>query len=79
MSEEPPRLVSIPAEPPGEGVVEILEEALERARNGEFSSVTVVWVLRDGACGDRHSFLPNTSTMLGAMLRCLLGIAMDVD
>ena len=60
-------LIPIDAEPEGDGIVKALERALERARAGDFSSVAIVWVKRDGSTGNSRSALPNHATMIGAL------------
>lgn len=53
--------------PEGIGVVELLEQMLERAREGEFSSVALAYVDRDGVTGSGWSKLHGTATMIGAL------------
>jgi hypothetical protein len=55
--------------PPAEGVVPILEDMLERARRGEVTAVSVVFVQPDGSAGDVFDGGPMPLTMLGAIAR----------
>lgn len=59
----------IPSAPEGLGVVDLLEDTLARAREGEFSSLCVVYVDRDGCTGHGFSELHSTAAMLGALAR----------
>jgi hypothetical protein len=56
-------------EPPGESIVERLEEALELAREGKLSAVALALVYRDGNTGSSYSKLGNVSAMVGALQR----------
>lgn len=62
-------LVPLPAEPLGESIVERLEEALERAREGKLSSVALALVYRSGEVSHSWSELPSRPLMLGAIAR----------
>lgn len=64
-----PKLRCIDAEPIGADVVSKLEQALERAKAGELSSVAVTVVYRDGACGYSWSSAPSISCLVGAVTR----------
>lgn len=55
------------AEPLGVDVVEVLEDMLASAKNGEFSSVAVVYVTRAGETGSSWSRLPSQALMVGAL------------
>lgn len=55
------------SEPPGESVVERLEEVLAKAREGRISAVAIAIVYRDGSTGDCRSKLPSIGTMAGAV------------
>jgi hypothetical protein len=55
------------SEPPGEDVVERLEETLALAREGKISAVAIAIVYRDGSTGDARSKLPSIGTMAGAV------------
>jgi hypothetical protein len=57
------------AEPPGTDTVAKLEEALERAKKGELSSVAFAVVYRDGTCGHGWSKAPSLSCLIGAVAR----------
>lgn len=62
-------LTVLEPEPVGEGIVETLEEVLERAKAGEVSSVAIAYVLRDGAVCSTWSAPPCFGTLLGAVHR----------
>jgi hypothetical protein len=57
------------AEPPASDTVAKLEEALERARSGQLSSVAIAVVYRDGTCGQCWSQAPSLSCLIGAVTR----------
>lgn len=67
----------INAAPVGNGVVELLEHYLDRARDGEFSSAFVVFVDREGVSGSSHSEIHCISTMIGAMERAKWDLIQD--
>jgi hypothetical protein len=69
----------IPAEPPGEDVIEKLELALERARKGELSSVAIVGVTREGLTWSAWSAIPSLSTLVGAVVRLQHDLLRDDD
>lgn len=60
-------LTVIDAEPVGEDVVAYLEDLLCRARAGEFSSIAVAFVYRDGSTGSGNSSAPSLAALLGAV------------
>lgn len=60
-------LVPLDAEPPGEGVVALLEQWLDMARAGRLSSVAIAGVYRDGDTGDGWSRLHSLPTQIGAV------------
>ncbi len=59
----------IQPEPRADGVVELLEHLLEKARNGEISSLCTAYVYRDGYSGHQRSAVPHFSILLGAIER----------
>ncbi|MDB5707868.1 MAG: hypothetical protein JWN66_4984 [Sphingomonas bacterium] len=61
----------ITAEPPGEGVIDLLEAALERAKKREISSIALALVDRDGCCESGWSFAPSQTILVGAISRLL--------
>jgi hypothetical protein len=64
-----PVLIDLPLEPKDQGVIEALEDLLEKARDGKVSAVACAVVYRDGCTGDVNSALPNRSVMLGSIAR----------
>ena len=67
------------AEPPGEDVVAKLEEALGKARAGEFSSVAMAVVYRDGSAGRSWSKPPSLSLLIGAVARLEAALIRTAD
>lgn len=67
------------AEPPGQGVVERLEEALEKARAGEISSIALAVVYRDGSVSGSWSDAPNRMLLLGSLSRLAYRVNLDGD
>jgi hypothetical protein len=59
----------IEPEPCGADVVEKLEEALEKAKSGELSSVAIAIVYRDGCTGSSWSAPLSYSILIGAVAR----------
>jgi glycogen debranching enzyme len=59
----------ITAEPRGEDVVELLEEALAQAKAGEFSSIAFAGVYRNGCTQQAWSSAPSVSLLLGSVSR----------
>jgi hypothetical protein len=57
------------AEPCGTDTVKKLEEALEKAKAGQLSSVAIAVVYRDGTCGRSWSTAPNLSCIIGSIAR----------
>jgi hypothetical protein len=57
------------AEPVGADTVAKLEEALEKARAGQLSSVALAVVYRDGTSGRAWSSAPSLSCLIGAVVR----------
>ena len=53
--------------PTNKDAAEVLEEALERVRAGELTTVSVSWVTADGAIGGSNSSGGNTFTTWAAM------------
>jgi hypothetical protein len=49
--------------------VKKLEEALEKAKAGQLSSVAIAVVYRDGTCGRSWSTAPNLSCIIGSIAR----------
>lgn len=64
-----PDLRVLDAEPVGEDVVAKLEEALEKAKAGAFSSVAIAYVYRDGASDRSWSNAPSISLLIGSVAR----------
>lgn len=54
---------------PNPTVTAMLENYLERARAGEFASMVVVFMDRDGCTGASHSTVPSVSALVGGMER----------
>lgn len=73
------QLIPIDAEPPGKGIVELLEEALAKARAGELSSAAVVMIYRDGAQGHLWSFAPSIGLLAGAVNRLSYKLNQELD
>lgn len=67
MQTESPKLDVIPSMDAGEGIIDKIEQVLERARKGELSMIAIATVERDGAAGRTWSFTHNTATILGAI------------
>jgi hypothetical protein len=55
------------AEPLGNDLVIVLEEALEMARDGRLSSVAVCGVFRDGCTWQMHSDAPSAGLMIASL------------
>lgn len=72
-------LRAIDAEPLGESIIPLLEQALEQARNGELSSVALAKVYRDGCGGHAYSHLPSAGLMVGTIARMQAIIMRDMD
>lgn len=72
-------LRAIDAEPPAEDVIATLEHALDKARAGELSSVSVLYVYRDGCTGYSRSALPSYPAMMGSAARFLHKMNLDLD
>jgi len=72
-------LHAIDAEPQAADIIETLERALKMAKEGELSSVAVVYVYRDGATGFRRSDLPSYPAMMGAVARFQHKLNLDLD
>lgn len=54
---------------PAAGVVELLEDILDRARRGEITGVAVVFTEPDGSTGNAFEAEAMPLTMLGAIMR----------
>lgn len=63
------QLTAIDAEPLGGEIIERLEEALEKARAGELSSVAVCVVYRDGSTGNSWSTAPSLALLIASAAR----------
>lgn len=59
----------INAEPLGESIIPLLEQALEQARAGELSSVALAKVYRDGSGGHAYSHAPSAGLLIGTITR----------
>ncbi len=73
------KLYSIDSEPEGDGIVSLLQEALEQAYAGELSSIAVVMVNKDGTTSQAHSFLPSFGLMLGSAHRLIHKLNIEMD
>jgi hypothetical protein len=62
-------LQAIQPEPPAEDLIELLEDALEKARDGKLSAVALAVVYRDGNTGHGWSRVPHVSLLAGALAR----------
>jgi hypothetical protein len=74
-----PDLRAIDAEPPGQAVIRVLKDALDRARKGELSSVAVAMVERDGSADWNWSYVPNSSTLIGSIERMKTDLIRETD
>ena len=72
-------LRAIDAEPIGQSIIPLLEQALEQARNGELSAVSLAKVYRDGCGGHAYSFLHSAGLMVGTIARMQYAIMKDMD
>lgn len=70
-------LIPIDAEPPGNGVREMLEAALKAEAKGDYSAVCLAIVHRDGATSHLHSALPSRSLMIGSLFRAMHSISAE--
>jgi hypothetical protein len=62
-----PDLRAIDVEPVSASVLAYLEDLTERARAGEFSTIAVAYVYRDGSTGSGHSDAHNLAAIVGAV------------
>jgi hypothetical protein len=62
-------LREIQPEPPGESVIERLEEVMALAKEGKVSAVAIALVYRDGNTGSSYSKVGNVSTLVGTLAR----------
>lgn len=69
----------IEAEPAGSEIIERLEEALEKARAGELSSIAIATVYRDGCVGKSWSSPPNASLLIGSIARLQAALIRTAD
>jgi hypothetical protein len=67
------------AEPVGADVITKLEEALEQARKGEFSSVALAVVHRDGTVNRSWSKAPSLSLLIGSVARLEAALIREAD
>lgn len=72
-------LRAIDAEPLAANIIEVLEEALNRARAGKLSSVGLALVYRDGTIGAMWSDLPSRPAMLGSVSRLAHKLNIEAD
>lgn len=63
------KLHAIDAEPAGSCIVEMLEDALQMAREGKLSSAGLAVVYRDGSTGSSWSDAPSVGLLIGAAMR----------
>jgi hypothetical protein len=66
-------------EPANASVVERIEAVLEMARKGEFSSVAIATVYRDGHSGSSWSEVPSLSLLIGAVARMQAKLLKQAD
>ena len=76
---EPTNLRVLTAEPRNESLIETLELAMEMARAGELSSISVAGILTHGGPYWNWSFVPNTSALIGAVERMKADIIRVTD
>ena len=69
----------IHAEPVADDIVDFLEGAIEKARAGEFSSVAIATVSRDGSAGNGWSRIPSYAAMLGSISRLQNKVLREMD
>lgn len=62
-----PDLHAINVEPVSESVLAYLADLTERAKAGEFSTIAVAYVYRDGSTGSGHSDAHNLAAIVGAV------------
>lgn len=62
-----PDLIPIDPEPANASVIAYLEHTLSRAREGQFSSIAIAWVYRDGTTGSGTSDVPSLPALTGAV------------
>lgn len=72
-------LAVIEPEPRGRSVIELLEETLERARNGEISAIAIASVYPDGTGDWAWSELPGRLLMLGSVARMHFALARECE
>lgn len=72
-------LLAIDSEPPGEDVIEKLEEVLAMARKGELSSVAIATVYRDGSPGRCWSKAKSMTALIGSVARLEAALIRRVD
>lgn len=72
-------LVALDAEPAAADVIVTLEAALDQARSGDLSSVSLAYAHRDGAVSCAWSELPSRPAMLGSISRLAHKINVESD
>lgn len=60
-------LLTLDPEPANASVIAYLEHVLSRAHEGEFSSIAIAWVYRDGSTGSGMSDIPSLAALTGAV------------
>lgn len=63
------KLHVLTAEPLGDGIIKLLEESLQQAREGKISSVAIAMVDRDGCSESAWSYVPSYGLLIGAVAR----------
>ena len=72
-------LHAIEPEPLGDAVIQMLEKALEMARNGEISSAGIAMVLRDGCTHQLWSEAPSVGLLMGSVGRLHHKLNLELD
>lgn len=76
---EPTQLRPIDAISPAADVIDVLERALLKAHAGEFSSVAIGVVYRDGSISHMRSSAPSFPCQIAALHRCAHRMQLDLD
>jgi hypothetical protein len=73
------KLVTIDAIDHASDVVDVLERALLKAHAGEFSSIAIGLVYRDGSISHMRSAAPSFPCQIAALHRCAHRMQLDLD
>lgn len=73
------KLHVLDAEPLGDDVIRTLQDAMDRAVAGEFSSVAIATVYRDGTAGRTWSDAPSAGLLIGSIERLKVALIMSVE